>query len=97
MFTNMMLKSFNSIVTDDEPELEGPESPTEGDLPVPVVDDLPRVAGAVAQVGRQDVTGEVLARASGHRHLGDFSIDDLTTFNYDMARLTGVPFGGVKS
>jgi len=36
-----------------------------------------------------------LARASGHHHLRDFSIDDLTTFNADMAQLTGVAYGGV--
>jgi nitrite reductase/ring-hydroxylating ferredoxin subunit len=39
----------------------------------------------------------VLARATGHRHLGDFTIDDLTTFNTEMARLTGVAYGGVTS
>ena len=37
----------------------------------------------------------VLARAAGHRHLHDFVIDDLTTFDMDMARLTGVAYGGV--
>ncbi len=37
----------------------------------------------------------VLARAAGHRHLKDFSVDDLTTFNADMAQLTGVAYGGV--
>jgi glutamate synthase domain-containing protein 2 len=37
----------------------------------------------------------VLARAAGHRHLRDFEIDDLTTFNSDMAQLTGVAYGGV--
>ncbi|MCP5091792.1 MAG: Rieske 2Fe-2S domain-containing protein [Gammaproteobacteria bacterium] len=37
----------------------------------------------------------VLARAAGHRHLGEFSIDDLTTFKTDMAQLTGVAYGGV--
>ena len=37
----------------------------------------------------------VLARAAGHRHLQDFSQDDLTTFKTDMARLTGIAFGGV--
>ena len=31
----------------------------------------------------------VMARAAGHRHLGDFTIDDLTTFKKDMADLTG--------
>ncbi|MGI9307872.1 MAG: FMN-binding glutamate synthase family protein, partial [Gammaproteobacteria bacterium] len=37
----------------------------------------------------------VLARAAGHRHLSDFTIDDLTTFNTDMAQLTGIAYGGV--
>jgi len=37
----------------------------------------------------------VLARAAGHDHLGQFSLDDLTTFNADMARLSGVAYGGV--
>ena len=37
----------------------------------------------------------VLARAAGHRHLREFNIDDLTTFNTDMAQLTGVEYGGV--
>jgi len=38
---------------------------------------------------------QVLARAAGHRHLSEFSIDDLTTFKTDMAQLTGVAYGGV--
>ncbi|MDH3305308.1 MAG: glutamate synthase-related protein [Gammaproteobacteria bacterium] len=38
---------------------------------------------------------QVLARAAGHRHLSDFSVDDLTTFKADMAQLTGVAYGGV--
>jgi glutamate synthase domain-containing protein 2 len=37
----------------------------------------------------------VLARAAGHRHLQKFSSDDLTTFKTEMARLTGVAYGGV--
>ncbi len=37
----------------------------------------------------------VLARAAGHRHLSEFSVDDLTTFKMDMAQLTGVAYGGV--
>ena len=37
----------------------------------------------------------VLARAAGHRHLHEFSADDLTTFKTEMARLTGVAYGGV--
>ncbi|MFC1696432.1 glutamate synthase, partial [Pseudomonadota bacterium] len=39
----------------------------------------------------------VLARAAGHRHLGEFTLDDLTTFKTEMARLTGVAYGGVTS
>ena len=38
----------------------------------------------------------VLARACGHRHLRDFCLDDLTTFDRDMAALSGVEFGGVR-
>ena len=38
----------------------------------------------------------VLARASGHRHLREFGQEDLTTFSSDMARLTGVAYGGVN-
>jgi len=39
----------------------------------------------------------VLARAAGHRHLHEFSSDDLTTFKTEMARLTGVAYGGVSA
>ena len=37
----------------------------------------------------------VLARAAGHQHVSDFTVDDLTTFKADMAQLTGVAYGGV--
>lgn len=37
----------------------------------------------------------VLARGAGHRHLRDFSVEDLTTFKSDMAQLAGVAYGGV--
>jgi glutamate synthase domain-containing protein 2 len=36
----------------------------------------------------------ILARACGHRHLRDFTLDDLVTWKEDMARLSGVPYGG---
>jgi glutamate synthase domain-containing protein 2/nitrite reductase/ring-hydroxylating ferredoxin subunit len=39
----------------------------------------------------------VMARAAGHDHLGHLNIDDLTTFKLDMARLTGVAYGGVHA
>ncbi len=38
---------------------------------------------------------QVLARACGHTHLGEFNAGDLTTFNRPMAELSGVAFGGV--
>jgi len=39
---------------------------------------------------------EVLARACGHDHLSHLSLDDLTTFDRDMADLTGIEYGGVR-
>jgi methylamine---glutamate N-methyltransferase subunit C len=37
---------------------------------------------------------KVMARACGHNHLNQFNKDDLATFNFDMARLTGVEYAG---
>ena len=38
----------------------------------------------------------VVARAAGHRRLGDFRVSDLTSFKRDMCDLTGVSYGGVS-
>ena len=38
---------------------------------------------------------QVLARACGHAHLGQFAPDDLTTWKIEMTRLAGVSYGGV--
>ncbi|EDM80637.1 ferredoxin-dependent glutamate synthase [Plesiocystis pacifica SIR-1] len=38
---------------------------------------------------------KVLARACGHAHLDQFCLDDLTTYDRDLAYLTGVPYAGV--
>jgi len=38
---------------------------------------------------------QVLARACGHTHFNQFCVDDLTTYNRDMAYLTGIRYGGV--
>ena len=38
---------------------------------------------------------QVLARACGHESLSDFSLDDLTTFDRQMADLSGVAFAGM--
>ena len=37
----------------------------------------------------------VLARACGHDRLDQFDVDDLTTFDREMAHLTGIRYGGV--
>ncbi len=39
---------------------------------------------------------QVMARACGHKHLQDFSKLDLTTWNRDMAMLTGVAYAGFE-
>ncbi|MGI9601330.1 MAG: glutamate synthase-related protein [Acidimicrobiales bacterium] len=38
----------------------------------------------------------VLARACGHTRLDQFCTDDLTTFDREMAHLTGITYGGVR-
>jgi len=38
---------------------------------------------------------KVLARACGHNHLNEFRREDLTTYDRDLAYLTGVPYAGV--
>lgn len=40
---------------------------------------------------------KVLARACGHKSLGNFSLTDLTTLKKNMAELSGVKFGGVSN
>jgi len=39
---------------------------------------------------------QVMARACGHSHLGEFSPDDLTTWKREIAHLTGIQYGGVS-
>ncbi|MFW2380735.1 MAG: glutamate synthase-related protein [Acidimicrobiales bacterium] len=39
---------------------------------------------------------EVVARATGHSRLADLGIDDLTTFDREMAHLAGIAYGGVR-
>lgn len=59
-------------------------------LPVEVAAErLARYFGAVVELM------QVLSRGCGHRHLRDFTIDDLTTFKPDIASLTGIAYGGV--
>ncbi len=38
---------------------------------------------------------KVVARACGHSDINDFAFDDLSTYNWDMHRLTGIRFAGV--
>ncbi len=39
---------------------------------------------------------QVMARACGHHRLQDFCIDDLATFDREMAHLTGIRYAGVQ-
>ena len=39
---------------------------------------------------------QVMARACGHRKLGEFTVDDLTTWKKEMADLTGIDYGGIR-
>jgi len=37
----------------------------------------------------------LLARACGHRHLSQFTKEDLTTWKQEMTALSGIMYGGV--
>lgn len=39
---------------------------------------------------------QVLARACGHSHLNEMTLDDLTTFDREMYHLAGIPYGGIN-
>jgi glutamate synthase domain-containing protein 2 len=38
---------------------------------------------------------QVMARACGHDHLNQLTLEDLTTWKRDVAHLTGIAYGGV--
>lgn len=40
---------------------------------------------------------QVMARACGHGHVSQFSMNDITTWKRDMADLTGIKYGGVRN
>ncbi|TDJ54003.1 MAG: FMN-binding glutamate synthase family protein, partial [Gemmatimonadetes bacterium] len=56
----------------------------------PAAERLARFLGATVQLM------QTLARACGHSHLKDFTLDDLTTWKRDLADLTGVAYGGAS-
>ena len=39
---------------------------------------------------------KVIARACGHDDIAKFNFNDLSTYDYDMHRLTGIPYAGVN-
>lgn len=39
---------------------------------------------------------KVIARACGYADIGHFNLENLSTWHYDMHRLTGIPFAGIK-
>ena len=57
-----------------------------------------KVDGAAEGLGRffkaSTELMQILARACGHHSLSDFNICDLTTWKEDIAKLSGVPYGG---
>jgi glutamate synthase domain-containing protein 2 len=40
---------------------------------------------------------QVMARACGHARLSDFNVDDIATFDRELAALAGIPYAGVQS
>lgn len=38
---------------------------------------------------------KILARACGHRHLNEFSVDDLVAWKTEMSKLAGISYGGI--
>ena len=54
-----------------------------------------RRSGSTGSCGATVELMQVLARACGHDHLSAVRPDDLTTFDRDMAHLTGIAYGGV--
>lgn len=38
---------------------------------------------------------KVIARACGHDHVNKFEFNDLSTFDYDIHKLTGIPYAGI--
>ena len=40
---------------------------------------------------------QVMARACGHNHINQFCMDDLTTWNREMAHLTGIAYAGYSA
>jgi glutamate synthase domain-containing protein 2 len=52
---------------------------------------LARFFGSAAEIMR------VLARACGHSHLNQFTLDDIVTWKHDMHLLAGIPYAGVPS
>ena len=58
-----------------------------------LVDDAAQRLGRFLEASGELMT--VLARACGHERLDQFCADDLTTFDRNMALLTGVTYGGV--
>jgi glutamate synthase domain-containing protein 2 len=39
---------------------------------------------------------KVVARACGYRNISQFNSDDLSTFDYEMHRLTGIHYAGIS-
>lgn len=40
---------------------------------------------------------KVVARSCGHSHINQFNFNDLSTLNYEMHKLTGIPYAGINA
>ena len=52
-------------------------------------------AGLARFLGASTELMQVMARACGHDHINKFTQHDITTWQEQMARLTGIQYGGV--
>ena len=81
-----------------EPKPEvAPREPPEALPPLPAA---PPGAAMLSTVASEPLAASVelmtvLARACGHTRLDEFALDDLVTFDRDMAALSGVAYAGV--
>jgi hypothetical protein len=64
---HMPPQPFGPIGAEHEPQLEGPETPPEWHLPVPVVNNRAGLTGIVAEVLRRDGQGIYKARPVGNK------------------------------
>src|SRR5579885_1713053 len=61
-----MLQALNPVMPDHEPQLKRSKTPSQLDMPIPVIDDGSRLGRLIPQILRQDAEG--LDESSSVRH-----------------------------